>query len=230
MPSSSSTHIVHSFAELLSTPFAGEVNALCWPRALSGDFTEVIAKLPVRPGIAALEDDEMLALELSAAGQQARDAMLGDLRLLREHGLLPELNTIHGHVRDPIDGAISTEVYSWHVDSATIPADTWLCTYHGACSEGLRNDQARRRVDVPETRAALLAEFGGEDDADFAEWLNDCCYDLHYTPLAGAVPFAFGLHALWRVATLHDGSPTLPCIHRAPETLPGVVPRLLLIS
>jgi hypothetical protein len=221
---------VHSFAELLSTPFSEKVNALCWQRTLTGDFWEVLSKLPPRPGITALSDGELLALELSEAGQQARDVMLGDLRRLREQGLQPELNTIHGQPRSPVEGTFTTEVYSWHVDSATVPADTWLCTYHGACSQGLPNDHATRRLDVPDTRATLLAEYGGPDDADFEEWLNACCYDLHYVPLPGAVPFEFGQGSLWRVATLHQGSPALPCIHRAPETLPTSVPRLLLIS
>lgn len=36
---------VHSFAELVGTPFADGVNALCWPRALPGDFGEVVEKL-----------------------------------------------------------------------------------------------------------------------------------------------------------------------------------------
>ena len=35
---------------------------------------------------------------------------------------------------------------------------------------------------------------------------------------------------LWRIATDHPGCPVPPCIHRAPATLPGASPRLLLIS
>ena len=36
---------VGSFNELLTTPLADGVNALCWPRALSGDFDEVVSAL-----------------------------------------------------------------------------------------------------------------------------------------------------------------------------------------
>ena len=123
-----------------------------------------------------------------------------------------------------------TDVYSFHVDSATVEADTWLCTYAEASSEGLSNEEAIRRVDIPETRALLLEEFGGEDDEAFAEYLADNCYDLHYLPLPGAQPFSFGVGNLWRIATQYPGSPVLPCIHRAPATVPGRPPRLLLIS
>ena len=35
--------MVNSFRELVTTPFADGVNALCWPRALPGDFGEVVA-------------------------------------------------------------------------------------------------------------------------------------------------------------------------------------------
>jgi hypothetical protein len=109
-------------------------------------------------------------------------------------------------------------------------ADTWLCTYHGAPSEGLRNDEAQRWVDLPETRAALLKEFGGADDGKFLDYLEENCYDLHYAPAAGARPFSFGLGSLWRIAVDYPGSAVPPCIHRAPQTQPGDPPRLLLIS
>ena len=108
-------------------------------------------------------------------------------------------------------------------------ADTWLCTYYGRSSEGLRNEEARRRVDIAETRAALLKDFGGADDDAFREYLNENCYDLHYAPNANAQPFSFGLGHLWRIACEYPDSPVPPCIHRAPETAPGEL-RLLLIS
>jgi hypothetical protein len=94
----------------------------------------------------------------------------------------------------------------------------------------LSNEEALRRVDVPETRAELLRMHGGADDEAFAEFLNDHCYDLHYTALPGARPFAFGQWNLWRIATLYPGCPVPPCIHRAPDPVPGAAPRLLLIS
>ena len=123
-----------------------------------------------------------------------------------------------------------TDVFSFHADSATVEADTYLCTYHGSPSEGLRNDEAQRRVDIPATRAELLKRFGGNDDDAFREYLKENCYDLHYAPIPSARPFSFGLGNLWRIATDYPGCPVPPCIHRAPATLPGESPRLLLIS
>ena len=140
------------------------------------------------------------------------------------------LNCIHGYPRDEQPGPVPTDVFSFHADSAPVEADTWLCTYHGAPSEGLRNDEAQRRVDVPETRAALLKLFGGKDDNDFRAWLNENCYDLHYAPVPSAQPFSFGVGHLWRIAVDWPGSPVPPCLHRAPETFPGQPPRLLLIN
>lgn len=220
---------VGSFAELLRTPFAGDVNALCWERALPGDFAEVIARLGPGDGIEALTDDRLLALDLSPAGQAAAEAMLADQRHLRAHDLDPALNLIHDCVRGPDAGLVPTDVMSFHVDSAPVEVDTWLCTYHGACSEGLANEEAERRTDDPAIRTALLKAYGGADDAGFAAFLSDHSYDLHYAPNPGARAYAFGRFSLWRIATQWPGSPVLPCIHRAPENHPGA-PRLLLIS
>ena len=221
---------VRSFQEQVTTPFAGGVNALCWQRTLPGRFSEVVEHLGVTEGITTLEGPRLLALPVSAAGRAAIDILLEDQRLLRAHGLSPVLDCIHGYPRDEDPGAVSTDVYSFHADSATVEADTYLCTYHGPASEGLRNDQAQRRVDIPETRAKLLKEFGGEDNDDFRGYLTENCYDLHYTPIPQARPFSFGLGNLWRIAVQYPGNPVPPCIHRAPETLPGQPPRLLLIS
>ena len=220
---------VRSFEELVRTPFADGVNALCWERTLPGDYTEVIAKLDAGRGIVALDEDELQSLELSVEGRRAVDAMLTDLRLLRAHDLDPTLNVIHDCVRPPDAGLVPTDVMSFHVDSAPVEVDTWLCTYHGAVSEGLPNEDAVRKVDLPGIRAALLADYGGADDADFAEHLREHCYDLHYVPKPHARPYAFGRFNLWRIATQWPGSPVPPCIHRAPENRPGE-PRLLLIS
>ncbi len=224
------THHVHSFAELLSTPFVNGVNALCWPRALAGDFAEVVAQLGAGEGIVPLDEARLLALRVSPAGRVAIDQMLADLRLLRDHDLDPALNLIHGYPRDEEPGPVATDVFSFHADSAPVRADTWLCTYHGAPSEGLRNEDAQRRFDIPETRAALLEIYGGPDDAGFREFLNEHCYDLHYAALPHAQPYSFGRFNLWRIATDHPGSPVPPCIHRAPATGLDDPPRLLLIS
>jgi len=224
----SSFKTVSSFAELVSTPFADGVNALCWERDLDGDFDEVVSALGDGDGVRVLDEPNLLALALNAAGTLAREHMLRDLRALRERELDPVLNCIHGYPRDE-EGPVPTDVFSWHVDSATTEADTWLCSYAGDPSEGLPNEQAIRRVDIPETRAVLLEEYGGADDADFQTYLSECCYDLHYTATEQSRPYSFGRFNLWRIATQYPDSPVLPCIHRAPVTRSDQ-PRLLLIA
>lgn len=220
---------VASFEELVTARFSNGVNALCWPRTLEGDFAEVASHLVVGQGITHLDADMLHALLLSPMGKVAVETMLADHRLLSEHGFDPVLDCINGY--PPLDASapLRTDVCSFHVDSATAEADTYLCTYFGAASEGLINEEAIRHVDVPETRLKLLQIHGGADDESFHEWLNDHYYDLHHAPLPGAKPFSFGVGNLWRVATLHDGCAVPPCVHRAPDPVPGQK-RLLLIS
>lgn len=222
---------VGSFEALVAVPFSDGVNAACWDRALppGADFAEVVAQLGEGEGIVALEEERLRALAVSPAGRIAAEFMLEDLRRLQARELAPVLNCIYGYPRDEDGGPVATDVFSFHADSAPVPAETWLCTYFGPASEGLRNEEAHRRVDVPATRAELLQAFGGEDDEGFREFLRDHCYDLHYAPAPGARPFSFGLGPLWRIAVEHPGSPVPPCVHRAPHTLPGQS-RLLLIS
>jgi hypothetical protein len=221
---------VESFHELLTTPFENGVNALCWPRVLPGDFGEVVALLGAGEGIITLDDARLDSLPVGAAGRTAIEFLLEDQRLLRAHDRDPSLNCIHGYPRDEDAGPVRTDVFSFHADSAPVETDTWLCTYHGPASEGLRNEEARRRVDIPATRAELLKLFGGEDGGDFRKYLAENSCDLHYAAVPHARPFSFGLGNLWRIAVDWPGSPVPPCIHRAPETLPGQPPRLLLIS
>jgi len=221
---------VNSFEELVAARFEDGVNALCWERELPGDFGEVVAALGPGEEIVALDEARLKGLTVSAGGKAAVDCMLEDLRQLREQGRDPVLNCIHGYPRDEGAGPVSTDVFSFHADSAPVEADTWLCTYHGLPSEGLRNEEARRHVDVPETRAELLKLFGGEDNDAFREFLQENCYDLHYAPAPVARPYSFGVGNLWRIAVDWPGSPVPPCIHRAPDSQPGLPPRLLLIS
>lgn len=222
--------IVGSFDELIATPFAGNVNAMCWPRTLEGDFHEVIERLQAPAGMTTIEDDEVRALDLSPAGSIARETLLADQALLRDAGLDPILDVITEYPRDARGEPIAADVYSFHVDSAPVETATYLCTYAGPASEGLLNENAVRRIDVAETRAALLRRHGGADDEAFAAYLADECFDLHYAALPGARPYPFGLHNLWRIACAWPGSSVLPCIHRAPPQPPGSPPRLLLIS
>jgi hypothetical protein len=222
--------VVGSFEELVSTPFAGKVNALCWSRTLEGDFGEIVSALDVKTGISTITEERLDSLPLTAAGRIARETILKDLERLRALDLAPALDCVNGYEHDLNAGPVPTHVQSFHVDSATVPADTYLCTYAGRPSEGLPNEQAMRRVDIPETRAELLDIYGGPDDEDFREYLNENFFDLHYAPLPTARPFQFGVGNLWRIACEHAGSPVAPCIHRAPDTVPGESARLLLIS
>lgn len=214
----------------MRTPLVDGVNALCWSRSLPGDFAEVASKLSrADEGIHVLTEQELRALPLSNAGQLAIKAMLADFRLLRERQLDPALNFINGSTRDDEDAIVATDVFSWHADRAPVPIDTYLCTYFGAPSEGLRNEDAMRRVDLPATRAELLELYGGADDEGFCEFLAENSFDLHYSARPDAQPFAFGHFNLWRIALAYPGNPVPPCIHRAPLTRPGEA-RLMLIS
>jgi hypothetical protein len=221
---------VRSFAALADTPFGAGVNALCWERPLPGGFDEIVARLGPGTGLVALDEACLRTLAVSPSARPAIELLLADLQRLLARDLDPVLNCILGYPRDEEPGPVVTDVFSFHADSAPVPADTWLCTYHGPPGEGLRNDEAQRRVDVPATRAQLLRAFGGEDDAGFRAYLQENCYDLHYAPTPDARPFSFGLGHLWRIATDYPGSPVPPCIHRAPTPPPGAPPRLLLIG
>ena len=222
--------VVGSFDELVMTPMRDGINAICWERTLAGDFGEIVEKLGVGKGITSIDAARLRGLDLSDAGQVARDVLLQDQELLRDRELQPSLDCVNGYVNESESELLRTDVQSWHVDSATAEADTYLCTYFGPASEGVCNEEARRRVDVPEFRAELLKLYGGVDDEGFCEYLNENFLDLHYAPLPDAQPFSFGLGHLWRIAIAYPDSPVPPCIHRAPATLPGNPPRLLLIS
>ena len=176
-------------------------------------------------------EEELLSLPVSVAGRAAIEVIMGDLQRLRQHDRDPLLNCIYRYRRDEGSAPVRTDVFSFHADSAPVEADTWLCTYHGPASEGLRNEEALRRVEIPELRAELRAFLGAkDDDAEFREALREHCFDLHYLPMPKAQPYSFGVGNLWRIAVDWPGSLVPPCIHRAPERFPGQPPRLLLIS
>lgn len=226
---------VQSFAELAAARFTEGVNALCWSRSLPGDFSEIVRLLGQTEAIDVIDEARLQALDLSPAGRAAVAVIIEDLRLLRELERDPVLNLIHGYPRDEDAGPVATDVFSWHADSAPVEADTWLCTYHGSPSEGLRNEEAVRRVEVPVTRAELLKLYGGADGAGFREFLHEHCYDLHFaargaseTPSQSNGIYSFGHFNLWRIAVDWPGSPVPPCVHRAPATIPGQ-PRLMVI-
>lgn len=220
---------VGSFEELITAPFTGGINALCWERTLPGDFAEVAAQIAGDEPLITLDEARLRSLSVSTAGRAAIEVLLADTRLLRERDLDPVLNCINGYPRDDEAEVVPTDVFSFHADRAPVEAYTYLCTYHGPASEGLRNEDAQRRVDLPATRTELLREYAGSDDAGFREFLAENCYDLHYAAAPGSRPYSFGLGNLWRIAIEYPGSPVPPCVHRAPATQPGER-RLLLIS
>src|SRR5690349_13036042 len=85
---------VTNFQDLVSTPFSGEVNAICWARKLTGDFSEIVKKVALSGNITVLEQEELHELRLSEEGQLAREILLSDLKLLKAHGASPILNVI----------------------------------------------------------------------------------------------------------------------------------------
>ncbi len=221
---------VDSLEELVSTPMRDGVNALCLRRSLEGDFAEVIRHLNAERGITTLERDQLLTLPVSAAGKVAINFMLLDQEQLQEYGFSPEIDCVNGYIGHDEQGLMRTDVCSFHVDRATDVADTYLCTYAGASSIGVCREDVILRAQVPAVRKALLADFGGEDDEGFLDYLSENFYDLHYDALPGARTFHFGVGHLWRIAIDYPGNPVPPCIHRAPDPIEGDPPRLILIG
>ena len=202
--------LVSNFAELARRPFSDGVNALCWPRALGGDFGEVARLLAPDDGLVVVEPTTLAALDLSDAGRTAAEAMLDDLLRLRELGHDPVINCIARYARDQRGLPIATDVMSFHVDRAPVEVDTWLCTYWGKSTEGIDNDDAQRLIDSPALRLALLQEYGGGEDEHFATFITTGSYDLHYGAVDDVEPFSFGVGHLWRVAVQWAGCPVPP--------------------
>ena len=207
---------VTNFQDLVSMPFHGEINAMCWSRKLVGDFSEIVNKLELNGNIATLDQDELFELKLSEQGQFAREILLNDLKLLTAHGASPILNLIKCYERDDDYPFFSTDVYSFHVDRSPVTTDTFLCTYYGESSEILPNSQAKQKVLVPEIRDELKKIYRGADE-EFESFLSENFFDLHYMPEPKARPISLGLGHLWRLAVDHPESQVLPCIHRAPK-------------
>jgi hypothetical protein len=218
---------VTNFHDLVSTPFHGEMNAICWPRALQGDFFEIVKKVNQDGNITVLEPEELRQLQLGEQGQLARQILLNDLKLLTEHGASPTLNLIRCYARDDAYPFFPTDVYSFHVDRSPIPTDTFLCTYYGEPSEILPNSQAEQKVLVPEIRDELKKLYGDSDEG-FESFLTEHFFDLHYKAKPGARPFSLGLGNLWRLAVDHPESKVPPCVHRAPKEKNGEI-RLMII-
>jgi hypothetical protein len=206
---------VTSFKDLVSTPFHGEINAICWIRQLDGDFSEIVEKAELVGNIAELDHKALLKLQLSTQGQVAREILLHDMELLSVHGASPALNLIKLYERDDAHSIFPTDVYSFHVDRSPIATDTYLCTYYGEPSEILPNRQAEQLVLIPETRNQLQMLYGGPEE-HFETFLRENFFDLHYQAKPGACPVSLGVGHLWRLAVDHPESQVSPCIHRAP--------------
>lgn len=220
-------HCVTNFEDLVSTPFSGEINAICWSRQLTGDFSEVVRKVELSGNITEVEEEELRALQLSEQGQQARDILLNDLKMLKAHGASPVLNVISHYDRDNTYPFFPTDVYSFHVDRSPVPVDTFLCTYYGESSDILPNSQGEKKVLIPAIRDHLRKLYQGGEEG-FESFLSENFFDLHYQAKPDARPISLGLGHLWRLAVDHPESRVLPCLHRAPKEKPGQ-PRLLMI-
>lgn len=207
---------VTNFQDLVTTPFYGETNAICWMRELTGDFSEIVKKVELNENIKVLDEEELSKLQLSERGQLAREILINDLSLLQAHGASPSLNLIKCYDRDDTYRFFPTDVYSFHVDQSPIPTDTFLCTYYGESSEILPNSQAIQKVHVPEIRNELKKLYGGTDDG-FESFLRKHFFDLHYEPKPNAQPISLGLGHMWKLAVDHPESQVVPCLHRAPE-------------
>ena len=221
------TCVVADFSELVRTNFKGAMNAICWQRDLPGDFQEIMAKLELDENITEISTADLDALQLTDQGKVARKIILNDLQLLTDFGASPSLNLLKCYERDDELDFISTDVYSFHVDRSPIATDTFLCTYFGAASDILPNDQVEQKILIPEIRAKLQHLHDGPE-AEFESFLAEYYFDLHYQPKTDAQPINLGTGHLWRLAVDHPTQQALPCVHRAPIENVGEY-RLLLI-
>jgi hypothetical protein len=218
---------VTNFQDLIETKLYGEVNAVCWNRKLSGDFSEIVQKIETEENILIIDEEKLKSLQLSDAGQVAREILIDDLKTLREFGASPILNLIKCYDRDDELPFFATDVYSFHVDHAPIPTDTYLCTYFGESSEILPNAQAEKKVLIPKIRQELRKLYDGTDDG-FETFLSEYFFDLHYEAKPNAIPINLGIGNLWRLSCEYPESEVIPCIHRAPKEKHGEC-RLLMI-
>lgn len=223
---SKQVQLVSNFDELVNLPFQGEHNAMCWHRALQGDFLEIVNQLRLEEDVTEILEEDLLNLKLSEQGQLARNIILDDIKRLSECGAQPSLNLIRQYARDDEFDFISTDVYSYHVDRSPIATDTFLCTYYGAASDIVASDQVIQKIQIPEVIEQLKALYDGPTD-QFHQFLEEYFFDLHYQPQPNARPINLGIGHLWRLAVDHPEQRVLPCVHRAPDEQGDI--RLLLI-
>lgn len=219
--------VVDNFHDLVGHHFSGENNAVCWQRNLTANFEELVSKLTLDDDITEVSMDDLLCLSLSESGNNAREIVINDFKLLKDFGALPSLNLLKCYERDTEFDFISTDVYSYHVDRSPLATDTFLCTYFGAASDIIANKDSVQKIKIPEIRQQLQELHDGPE-ADFEHFLTENYFDLHYQALPGAQPINLGNGHLWRLAVDHPNQAVLPCVHRAPVENKGQL-RLLLI-
>lgn len=217
---------VSSFDELVGFSFHDTFNALCFERNLDGDFEEIISKLELKDNITEVSLDDLLLLQLSNEGSKARDIMLNDYKLLSDFGASPSINLLKFYEKDDELDFISTDVYSFHVDHSPIETSTFLCTYFGESSDILPNDQALKKIDIPEIKEKLKNIYK-LDDKNFDDFVKENFFDLHYQSKPNSEPINLGIGHIWRLSCESPNQKVLPCIHRAPNEKNRL--RLLLI-
>ena len=226
LPNSLNLLHVNNFQDLISTPFHGTTNAISWSRDLEGDFEEIVNAIAFEGTMLEIDEEDLLALELSESGKVARDTILSDFKLLSELGASPVLNIIANYEADE-HPFFPTDVYSFHIDRSPIATDTFLCTYYGDASELISNEDAIQKIQVPDIREKIEKAYVGEA-IDFDAFVSEHFFDLHYQALEEATIIRAGSGHLWRIAVDHPESKVLPCVHRAPKETSGRK-RLLLI-
>ncbi len=219
--------VVSSFDELVNTAFSGKNNAINWQRNLEGDFEEIVNQLILKDDITIVSIDDLNDLSLSEDGIVARNILIDDLQHLTDFGASPTLNLLKCYERDTELDFISTDVYSFHVDRSPIPTATFLCTYFGAASDIVANENVQQKILVPEIREKLFELYDGSVDG-FDDFLKEYFFDLHYQLNPDAKPYNLGKGNLWKLAVDHPEQQVLPCVHRAPKENIGEY-RLLLI-
>jgi hypothetical protein len=218
---------VASFEELITTDFAGSINAICWERTLEGDFAEIVNKLSNVENTILIDEEQLSQLLLSPKGQIARKTLLEDFQQLKAIGASPELNVLKDYEKDEDYAVFPKDVYSFHVDRSPIPVATFLCTYYGDSSEIVSNSDAVQKILLPEIRSELRKLYIGTEEG-FDAFLIENFYDLHYQANQNANIIQFGTGNLWKIAVDHPKMKVAPCIHRAPQEKSGQK-RLLLI-
>ena len=214
-PKSSNLVHVNNFQDLISTPFHGTTNAISWSRELEGDFEEIVNAIAFEGTMLEIDEEDLLALELSEAGKVARETILSDFKLLSELGASPVLNIITNYEADE-HPFFPKDVYSFHIDRSPIATDTFLCTYYGDASELISNEHAIQKIQIPEIQKKIEKAYIGEA-TDFDAFVSEHFFDLHYQALEDATIIRADIGHIWRIAVDHPESKVLPCVHRAPR-------------